>query len=179
MKRKIYIIITLLLTLNMLTGCALVDVVVARIAPEVTEANDLPHLMVQRIDVTMNPRDPEFERHYLGQENLTATLNLLRDMVTSDLPEEEPRLSGGQTYYAITATYASGEQQKYYVLGYQYLKVGDDPWCEISFENAMTLSQYIRDHQSDDGSYVPPPTEPPAETTVPTETGTAPSETPV
>lgn len=171
MNRKIQALITLLLVLPVLGGCGLIDT-----APDMTEAKDLPHLMVSSIDVTMYPKDRDFERHYQTQENLNMVLNLLRDMATNDIPEEEPDLSDGQTYYTITANYASGKQQKYYVLGYSFLKVGEDPWCEISFDSAMTLSQYIREHQSDDGSYVPPPTEPP-ETTVPTETGTAPSET--
>lgn len=171
MKRKICTLLSLLLLLTTLSSCGLVNMI-----PDMTEAKDLPHLMVASIDVTMYPQDREFERHYQTQENLNMVLNLLRDMITSDIPEEEPDLSDGQTYYTITANYASGKQQIYYVLGYSFLKVGQDPWCEISFDSAMTLSQYIREHQSDDGSYVPPPTEPP-ETTVPAETGTAPSET--
>lgn len=176
MKKQIIRLLSLMLAIAMLSGCGLVDELAAQLAPDETRRS-APGLMVQQIDVCITPKDPDFERHYQTQENLTAALTLLREMVTADIPEEEPRLGDGQTYYTITATYAGGEQQSYYLLGYRYLKVGDDPWCEISFDSAMGFSQFLRDHQSDDGSYIPPTTEPPAETTLPTETGTVPTGT--
>ena len=165
MKKRIVQITALLVAVSMLSGCGL-----SELLPDVTVGSELPHLMVQRIDVAMSPRDPEFERHYQTQENLTALLNLIRDISTGKTPEEEPRLNDGQTYYTVTATYASGETREYYLVGYRFLKVGDEPWCQISFESAMSFTQFIREHQSDDGSYTPPPTEPPAETTLPTGT---------
>lgn len=176
MKKKIFPILSLVLLLAMLSGCGLVDGLLAWISPDSSRSAS-PSLMVQRIDVSMTPKDQDFERHYQSQENLTAALTLLREMATSDIPEEEPRLGDGQTYYTITATYAGGKQQSYYLLGYRFLKVGDEPWCEISFDSAMGFTRFIKEHQSDDGSYTPPPTEPPAEPTLPTETGTAPTGT--
>ncbi len=171
MKKRYIQILALLSAVFLLGGCS-----ISSYLPDVTVGRELPHLMVRTIDVSMSPRDPEFERHYQTQENLTALLNLLREIVTNEIPEEEPKLSGGQTYYTVTATYASGETQEYHMMGYRFLKVGDEPWCEISHDSAMRFSRFIRDHQSDDGSYVPPTTEPPAETTVPSET-TAPAAT--
>lgn len=168
MKKRMFHIALLLALAAMLSGCGL-----SQLLPDVTVGQELPHLMVQKIDVSIHPHDPDFERHYQTQENLTALLNLLRQMRTADIPEEEPELTDGQTYYTVTATYASGDTQQYHLMGYSYLKVGDEPWCEIAYEKAMGFSQFIRDHQSDDGSYTPPETAPPAETTLPTETGTA------
>lgn len=171
MKKRMLQILALLIAVSTLSGCGL-----SNLLPDVTTGRELPHLMVRTIDVSMSPRDPEFERHYQTQENLTALLNLLREIATSDLPEEEPKLGDGQTYYTVTVTYASGETRDYYIMGYRFLKVGDEPWCEISHDNAMRFTQFIRDHQSDDGSWAPPTTEPPEETTLPTESTAPPTE---
>lgn len=176
MQKKIYQMIFALLAITMMSGCALVNAFLAGNTPN-KEGNGLPSLMVQRIDVSINPWNPEFERHYQTQENLNATLSMLRDMETSDLPEEEPELSDEQTYYTITATYSTGEQQTYYILDHRYLKVGDEPWCEISYEDAMNFTVFIQKHKSDDSSYVPPASKPPVEATFPTETETFPDET--
>lgn len=165
MKKRIVQITALMIAVFMLGGCGL-----SSFLPDVTVGREQPHLMVRTVDVAMSPRDPDFERHYQTQENLTALLNLLREISTKEIPEEEPKLGDGQTYYTVTATYASGETRDYHILGYRFLKVGDEPWCEITHDNAMRFTQFIREHQSDDGSYIPPTTEPPAETTVPTET---------
>lgn len=170
MKKRMIQIAALILAASMLGGCNLTNFL-----PDVTTGHELPHLMVMQIDVAMHPRDPEFERHYQTQENLTDLLNLLREITTDKLPDEEPDLRDGQTYYTVTATYASGETREYHLLGYRYLKVGEDPWCEVSHEDAMLFTQFIRERQSDDGSYVPPTTAPPAETTPPTETTVPPS----
>ena len=165
MKRRMLQLTALLLTILMLSGCG-----IGGLLPNVTKGQELPHLMVSNIHVSMNPYDPDFERHYVTQENLTALLNLLRTMPTSDLTEEEPHLSDSQTYYTVTASYACGETRVYYLLGYRFLKVGDEPWCEIQYEDAMKFSQFIRDRYSDDGSYTPPPTESVPETSLTAET---------
>lgn len=170
MKKHIILLTALITAFSILTGCGLVELL-----PDMTVARELPHLMVRSAEVAMHPRDPEFERCYQTQENLTDLLNLLREISTGDAPEEEPKVGDGQTYYTVTVTYASGRTREYILLGHRYLKVGDEPWCELEKEDAMRFNQFLRDHQSDDGSYVPPTTEPPAETTLPTETGTAPT----
>jgi len=170
-KKYIPFTAALVLTAFLLGGCGLTDLL-----PDVTTGRELPHLMVRSAEVSIHPRDPEFERCYVTQENLTALLNLIREIKTSDLTDEEPKLSDGLTYYTVTATYASGDTRAYHLMGYRYLKVGDEPWCEISHEDAMRFTQFIRDHQSDDGSWVPPTTEPPEETTLPTETTVPPTE---
>lgn len=175
MTRKFIQIFALLLAVSMLSGCGIIHAAVSLIAPDVTEATDLPHLMVKQIDVSIYPGDADYERHYQSQENLTTILQLLRDMSTDDIPEDQPDLADGQTYYTVTATYASGEQRLYYVLGYQFMKTGEEEWCEIEFDRAMKFADYLRDHPSDDGIYIPPATTLPPET-MPAETGTAPSE---
>lgn len=171
MKKHIILLTVLITAVSIMTGCGFVDLL-----PDMTVARELPHLMVRTADVVMHPRDPEFERHYQTQENLTALLHLLREISTGDVAEVDPELEDGQTYYTVTATYASGKTREYHLLGYRFLKVGDEPWCKIEHEDAMRFNQFIRDHQSDDGSYVPPATEPPAETALPAETGTDPTE---
>ena len=171
MKKNASCLAALILAMALLSGCGL-----SNILPDVTTGHELPRMMVRSVEVAIHPRDPEFERHYVTQENLTALLNLLREIETTELTDEEPRLSDGQTYYTVTAVYASGETREYHLMGYKYLKVGDEPWCLISHEDAMTFTQFIRDHHSDDGSYVPPTTEPPPETTLPPEPTAAPTE---
>lgn len=170
MKKRICQLISILLLVCVLSGCSLLDTVLAAVAPDSEAAGRLPHLMVREIDVSLHPWDPEFDRHYQTQENLTVILQMLREMVVSASPEEEPPVTDGLTYYAITATYANGEQRLYQLLSYQFLKVGDEDWCRVSYDQAMEFTAYLRGHPSDDGSYVPPATQPPAPTTAPTET---------
>lgn len=170
MKKHIILFSALIAAVSILTGCGL-----AELLPNITVARELPHLMVRTADVVIHPRDPEFDRHYQTQENLTALMTLLREISTGEVPETEPELGDGQTYYTVTATYASGKTREYILLGHRYLKVGDEPWCELEQEDAMRFNQFLRDHQSDDGSYIPPTTESPAETTLPTESGTVPA----
>ena len=170
MKKRLISLAALIAAVSLLAGCGLVDLL-----PDMTVARELPHLMVRDAQVVIHPRDPEFERHYVTQENLNALLALLREIHVGETPEEEPELGDGQTYYTVTVTYASGKTREYHLLGYRFLKVGDEPWIEIEYEQAMRFNQFIRDHQSDDGSYIPPTTEPPEETTLPPETGTAPA----
>lgn len=176
MKKRLLQLIALSLSICLLSGCSLVQTVLLPLIPEVTEESDLPHRMVQRIDVELNEAGTEFERHYQSQENLTMILRLLREMCVKDIPDEAPTLGATLSYYTITATYASGEQQLYQLLSGQYLKMGDDSdWLAISPELAAGFIAYLEEHQSDDGSYVPPETLPAetGETSVPTETGTA------
>lgn len=176
MKKKMMRLLGLMMAVCMLSGCGIVNAAVSLIAPDVTEANDLPHLMVTKIDVSLYPGDSEYERHYEHQKNLTAVLQMLRAMTTDEVPEDQPELSDGQTYYTVTATYASGEQQRYYILGYSFLKVGDEDWCQVEFERAMGFANYLKSHPSDNGVWIPPETTPPTET-APAETGTVPTET--
>lgn len=172
MKKLITQILMLTMLTALLSGCS-----VSQLLPDVTVGREKPHMMVQTVEVHINPYDPDYERCYQTQENLTAILSLLRQMRTTDIPQEEPDLDDGQSYYTVTAFYASGDTQEYHLMGYSYLKVGDEPWCQVAYEDAMEFSQFIRDHQSDDGSWVPPETEPPAETTLPAATETVPATT--
>ena len=174
MTQKILRLSALMLCVFLLSGCGILNAAISLVAPDVTAENDLPHLMVQQIDVEMHPANGSFGRHYQSQENLTTILRLLRDMVSDKYPEEQPDLEDGQNYYTVTATYASGEQQVYYVLGYQFLKVGEEDWCEISFDNAMKFADYLQSHPSENGTYIPPATLPPE--TEPTEAESTPED---
>lgn len=176
MKRVYVRLCALLLLCTVLSGCTFVDSALSAILPEVTEIADLPKRMVQHIDISITPDDPAYVRHYQTQTNLTAVLQMLRDLATQDIPEEAPALGSAFSYCTIVATYANGDQQVYVLLNEQYLKVGEEEWCHISPELAADFMEYLRSHQSDDGSYVPPATEPPAETTAPAES-TVPSGT--
>lgn len=148
MNKQIYRITALVLVLITLSGCAPVDSLLERLSAGNSDPT-MPGKLVQSIDVTMTPWDPDFSRHYETIGNLNALLNLLREMETSDDPETEPFLSGGQTYYTVTTHYPNGDSQSYYIMGYRYLKTGDDPWCVISYDSAMAFSQFIREHPSD------------------------------
>lgn len=175
MTKKILRLLALMLLVTTLSGCGVVHGLISLVAPDVTEATDLPHLLVRQIDVCMYPNDGEFTRHYESQQNLTAILQALRGMVTTKAPEEAPSLTDGQAYYAVTATYACGDQQVYYLLGYQYMKVGEEDWCTIEFDRAMDFVQYLKQHPSDNGTYIPPATLPTPATEAP-ETEAPPTE---
>lgn len=169
MKKALTCVALTLLIALPLSGCGLVDHLVDRFLPQPT-VQVTPRQMVQQLDVTLHPADAQFTRCYVTQENLNPLLTMLRDMVTEDVPEQDPDLYGGQSYYTITATYADGSSQHYLLLGYQYLRVGDNPWCLVSHNKVMEFAQFIQDHPSDDGSYIPPETQASPETTLPVET---------
>ena len=172
MTKRLLQLTAMVLCILSLSGCGMIHAAISPLIPLVTEESDLPHRMVQRIDVILNETDAEFERHYQTQENLTAVLQLLRQLAVTDIPDEAPALDSTLSYYTITATYASGEQQIYRLLSPQYLKIGEEDWLQISPELAANFTAYLEEHQSDDGSYVPPATEP-METMAPTETAEA------
>ena len=111
-----------------------------------------PGRMVRRIEVAIHPEDPAFDRTYVTQENMNALLSLLRSMVTEVYPTEEPTPEDGQSLYTITVTFANGQHSIYRLLEHQYLQLGDDPWCVLSTEHTMLLSDFIQSHPSDDGS---------------------------
>lgn len=177
MKKALTCVALTLLIALPLSGCGLVDHLVDRFLPQPT-VQVTPRQMVQQLDVTLHPADAQFTRCYVTQENLNPLLTMLRDMVTEDVPEQDPDLYGGQSYYTITATYADGSSQHYLLLGYQYLRVGDNPWCLVSHNKVMEFAQFIQDHPSDDGSYIPPETQAPQETTLPVETDSVSTENP-
>lgn len=187
MKKRETAIISLILILIMFSGCTFIDDTINNLIPDDLTEPVGPSRMVQQINVALHPRDPEYDRHYHSQENLNALLNLLREMSKGDIPEAEPELAGGQSYYSITATFANGESQNYYLLGHRYLRLGDDPWRAVTPEQTQVFIQYLMDHPSDTddhaGDLATPETMPPettltgtgtvSETTVPVETGAA------
>ena len=123
-----------------------------------------PGRMVRRIEIAIHPADADFVRTYVTQENMNEMLTLLRAMETTDSPDTEPDINGGQSYYTATITFANGEQSVYYLLGHTYLRLGQEDWCVVNSEQAKAFNTFLRDHPSDES-----PTEPTAETTEPTE----------
>lgn len=158
MKKRIFALVMLLSIL--LCGCG-----------DDTPKSDsgAPGRMVRRIEVAIQPENPEYDRVYQTQENMNNLLALLRSMENDTAPDVEPDLYSGQIYYTATVTFANGQQSVYYLLGHTYMRLGDDPWCVITDEQSMAFNTFLREHPSDD---TPAPTETatvPAETTAPTE----------
>ena len=129
---------------------------------------DGPGRMVRRIEVSIHPRDEKFDRVYVTQENMNELLGLLRTIHSDAEPEQEPDPDDGQSYYTATVTFANGQQSVYCLLGHTYLRLGDEPWCVISTDQASRFTDFVRTHPSDDGS-APPETTTPTETAAPTE----------
>lgn len=163
MKKRVFVLIALLLLT--LSACG-------RDTPPVSNPSG-PGRMVRRIEVSVHPADGELERIYMTQENMNGLLTLLRGMETEEAPLTEPNLTGGQSYYTITVTFANGEQTLYHLLGQTYLRLGDGDWCIIDQENSLQFTRYLREHPSDDGSAPTettlPPTSVPSDTTAPAE----------
>lgn len=127
-----------------------------------------PGRMVRRIEVAIHPEDEAFDRVYVTQENMNELLTLLRSMQTTEEPEKEPDIEGGQTYYTATVTFANGEKSVYYLLGHSYLRLGDEAWCVVDPKLSVQFSEFLRTRPSDDGTVVVETTEP-VETTAPVE----------
>ena len=147
--RKIVCLSLALSLLLSLSGCSLLDHFLAQAAPNNPEENVVPGRMVSKIEIDLYPLDSDFHRCYTRQEKMSSVLQMLRGMDTNQQTEQEPDLNGGQSYYTITATYSNGNHQIYYLLGLQYMRKGDEPWCEIDCEKVMELNQFIRDNPSD------------------------------
>lgn len=170
MKRE-RIFLCLLAMLFVLSACSNSD-------EQPTEQVGVPSRMVAQIDVAIHPEDPDFARSYTNMEKMSPILRFLRDMDTTQKPEEEPSITDGQTYYTFTATYANGESRIYYLLSHQFMRVDEGPWCEIDNADAMDLIHYIRetpDTDETEESVESDPTET-AEDTVPEESVTGETE---
>ena len=128
-----------------------------------------PGRMVRRIEVSIHPADPTYTRTYVSQENMNELLSILRSMQTDEEPQEEPDVDGGQNLYTATVTFANGQQSVYCLLGHTYLRLGDEPWCVITTEQASHFTDFIRTRPSDDGSAPTQPTTAPTETAAPTQ----------
>lgn len=144
MKQRRTILVLLLSLTLALTACGRAD------TPHVPGTG--PGRMVRRIEVTLQPEDPDLARTYVTQVNMNDLLALLRSMETQDYPETEPDLQSGQSYYCATVTFSNGEQTVYYLLGHTYLRLGDNPWCLIDSSMSRKFVEFIRAHPSDDGS---------------------------
>ena len=161
MKRK-SILLFLILAL-LLTACGSQK-------PPLSDGNG-PGRMVRKIEVSAQPEDPSLARTYVTQQNMNELLAILRALENPEVPEQEPEMEG-QSFYTVTATFANGQQSVYYLLGHTYLRLGDNPWCVITPEQADRFTGFLQTHPTDDGS-VPPETTTPEttpETTPPTET---------
>lgn len=142
MVRKMIAIILCTLIVVGLWGCGEQE-------PPVSSSG--PGRMVRRIEVAIQPHDPEYDRLYVTQENMNALLTLLRSMETDERPGEEPDVDGGQSCYSATVTFANGEQSVYYLLGHTYLRLGDADWCVIDPELSRQFVDFLQEHPSDDG----------------------------
>lgn len=129
-----------------------------------------PGRLVRRIEVTVQPKDSNYARTYVTQENMNDLLALLRAMETTQYPETEPDIHSGQTCYSATVTYSNGEQTVYYLLGHTYLRLGEEDWCVIDNELSRQFIEFLRSHPTDDGSVEIETTAAPTETTAPTQT---------
>ena len=147
--RKIVCLSVALILLLSLGGCSPLSHFLAQVAPNHSEENVVPGRMVSKIEIDLYPLDADFHRCYTCQEKMSSVLQMLRSMDANQQPKQEPDLNGGQSYYAITATYSNGNHQIYYLLGLQYMRKGDGSWCEIDLEKVMELNQFIRDNPSD------------------------------
>ena len=171
MKRE-KMIVMLLALLLLLSACGSPD-------SSSTEPSAIPARMVSRLEVSIHPADDSLARNYEDMEKMTPILRFLRDMDTTQKPEEEPLLTDGQTYYTITAIYANGDSRTYYLLSHKFMRVDQGEWCEIDNLDAMELIQYIRN--TPDSEEAPTEESLPEETTeatqAPSEESTAAPET--
>ena len=139
--KKVIAAISILMVLVMMTACG----------PKEVEISDdsVPGRMVTKIEIDIHPRDPDFVRCYTNIDQMSSILRMLRDMDTHDTPEEDPVLGDGQSYYTVTATYANGTSQVYYLLGHQFMRCGEGSWCVVESGKIMELIQFIRSNPED------------------------------
>lgn len=112
MKRKLLSLFALATAVCMLSGCGIVNTLLTAITPNGGVDKSVPHRMVQSIDIRLYPSDMDFDRHYESQRNLTLLLRMLREMTSTEIPEDQPDLEDGQSYYTVTASYSCGEKRE-------------------------------------------------------------------
>lgn len=142
MKKKSIALLLILTLLLGLTACGGDD------EPETIGTG--PGRMIRRIEIAIQPEDADYARTYVTQENMNQVLTMLRGMQTDSRPEKDPDINGGQSLYTVTATFANGEQNVYYLLGHTYLRLGDDDWCLIDPERSEEFVRFLLAHPTDD-----------------------------
>lgn len=136
MKKILAFLTTILL---LLSGCSLTD------SPRTTTA---PGRMVVQIDVSFTPENEEFLRVYTQQDTLDSLLVLLRNMQTGEVPDAEPSLTSGQSYYTIRLTYANGNMGEYHLMGHSWLQIGGE-WSQVDTGKAMGFVDFLKSHPSE------------------------------
>lgn len=107
-----------------------------------------PLRMVENVTVAYRP-NPSSHRVYHLQNTLNPLMRILRDIKYNKPIQKPEALDQCKSYFSFSVQYASGEHQVYRLLAHQYLKVGNERWYEISREDALALTQFLLDHESD------------------------------
>lgn len=144
--KKFLLLSCALMVMICLSACQLPQFLRSSTASEQTPS--APLRMVKQVKVSLLP-DPASCVVYRMETTLNPLMHLLRDMDYDKPVYNDEALERCQSYFSFTVRYATGERQSYRLLSHQYLKVGSERWYEISRDDALALTQFLMDHESD------------------------------
>lgn len=154
--KKFSLLICALLILTCLSACQLPQSLRLDIQSE--PPSSAPLRMVEQVRIMLQP-DATSGRVYQMQDTLNPLMRLLREMDYNQPVRDDEALDRSKSYLSFSIQYASGERQSYRLLSHQYLKVGSERWYEISRDDALALTRFLMDHESD-SVFIPDPDNP-------------------
>lgn len=153
--KKVRLVIGVLMIMTCLSACQLPQSLQETPSEPPSSA---PMRMVEQVEVSLLP-DPTSSRSYQLQDTLNPLLGLLRKVDYDKPVHDDYALEQCKSYFSFSIRYASGEHQSYRLLSHQYLKVGSERWYEISRDDALALTQFLLEHESD-SVFTPDPEKP-------------------
>ncbi len=147
MKIKV-VALLLVLAVVALSGCSIAATGLETTVPD-SPNTPAPGKMVEHIDITFQPDNPTYTRHYSSEANVRDFLILLRSLQTNEYPDQQPNMLDGQSYFVISLTYANEMTQHYHLMGHRYLRTDNGQWREIGTDNAKKFVQFLEEHPND------------------------------
>lgn len=144
--KQFFLLMCTVMVLTCLSACQSLQAFAPEIPAESTSS--APMRMVDQVKAMLRS-DPASSRTYQLQQTLNPLMHLLREMDYDKPVYNDDGLERCESYFSFSVHYASGERQNYRLLAHQYLKVGSERWYEISRDDALALTQFLMEHESD------------------------------
>ncbi len=103
--------------------------------------------MVVSVDVSCDPEDEAYTRHYMEPDKVEAMIAYLRNLEASYVLPDHPENCHGHKYL-ITMNYASGNSSTYTQIASEYLQDAEGNWKHLNTDNPK-LKDLLSSMESD------------------------------